>query len=92
MSEEPVAPHRAFRLKMEIEADDREALCGFLHSFVTSLYLDQISTGVTGGYSAGGTYSLTIDPDMTRDRWEADLERYIAYIDSRKHPLNPYKQ
>jgi hypothetical protein len=77
-------PHRAFTLRLEVEADDREALCGYLTNFVTELYMDKITSGVSGGYSAGATYSLTIDPGMTHERWVVDLEAYIASLDANK--------
>jgi len=79
MSDE--APHRAFRLKLDVEADDLDSLIGYLRGFETELYCDKVTTGVSGGYSSGATYSLTVDPSITHDIY---FERVDAWLASRE--------
>lgn len=80
---EPPKPRRAFVLDLKVEADDLDSLLGYLRSFETDLYLNRISTGVSGGYSAGSQYSLSIDETITHDSWAEALEKYIAWMDAR---------
>lgn len=83
MADEIKKPHRAYMLRLEVEADDLEALCGYLESFVTELYMGKVTSGVSGGYSAGSVYSLTIDHGMTHELWARDLEAYIAHLEDK---------
>lgn len=70
-------PRRAYELDLKVSADSRDDLCGYLHSFVTQLYMDQISNGASGGYSAGATYSLSVDESITHDSYVAALDDYL---------------
>lgn len=73
-------PRRAFRLTLKIEADDRIELANALYQFGSQLEADQISTGVWGGPSSGGIYELSIDPDMTHDRYFEGVRQYLESL------------
>ena len=76
----PVAPRRAFVLDLKVQADTLEDLIGYLRSFETDLFMNKISTGVSGGYSAGSIYSLSHDPAITHESWEIALNEYLTAI------------
>lgn len=80
MGETPPIPRRAFRLELKVEADSRKELIGFLRSFETSLHMDQVSTGATGGYSSGAIYSLDVDETITHDDWARVNEAYVRWL------------
>lgn len=77
----PKTPRRRYQLELNVGADSKEDLIGFLRSFQTELYMDRISTGVTGGYSSGGHYKLSIDERITHDSWAEDNERYVEWLE-----------
>lgn len=79
----PKTPRRAFALDLKVEADTLEDLIGYLRSFETDLYMGKVTHGVSGGYSAGSTYSLDVDETITHDSWAADNARYIQWLDQR---------
>jgi hypothetical protein len=71
-------PRRAFELELKIGADSRRDLCDFLTSFVTQLHMDQVTTGVSGGPSSGGSYSLSVDETITHDSYFAAIDQWLA--------------
>lgn len=76
----PVQPRRAYKLELKIEADDLESLIGYLRSFETELYMEKVTRGVSGGYSAGSIYSLDVDPTITHDSWAEANRLYVNWL------------
>lgn len=77
----PIPPRRAFRLTLDIEADSREELAAAVRSKALEIDMDQLTRGVYGGYSSGGTYALDVDESITHDSWADALELYLAELD-----------
>lgn len=79
----PPVPRRAYELDLKVGADSLDALIGYLRSFETDLHMGKISNGASGGYSAGSSYSLSIDESITHDSWAAANDRYVEYLNQR---------
>lgn len=77
-------PKRAYVLDLKVEADDLDSLVGYLRSFETDLYAGRISRGVSGGYSAGSVYSLTVNEGVTHETFIIALKAYLAKLDEAK--------
>lgn len=75
-------PERAYVLDLRVEADSLDDLIGYLRSFETELYMEQVSTGVSGGYSAGSIYSLKINEGVTHDSWWQEMQKYLPHLSS----------
>lgn len=72
------APHRAVELTLRIGANDDRALADALHTLETQLARSELSgSGVSGGPSFGWIYDIQRDPDMTPERYRADLREYL---------------
>jgi hypothetical protein len=72
-------PSRAFRLVLAIEADSRDDLARGLCSFADSVDRDEVTRGVSGGYSSGYIYELLVDPNQTHDSYFAKLDAHLAH-------------
>ena len=71
-------PHRAVELTPRIGANDDRALEDALRTFETQLARSELSgSGVSGGPSFGWIYDIQRDPDMTPERYRADLREYL---------------
>jgi len=79
MSDVP-PPHRRYRFQLDLQADDLKSLVADMRHYTTLLLQERITAGASGGYSSGASYALTIDEDMTHEKWEADLDAYLAQI------------
>jgi hypothetical protein len=75
MSEE--LPQRAFVLELKVGADTRDDLIGVLRQLEYEIGADKLTEGVSGGYSSGYSYKLTVDESMTHDRYTDELDRYM---------------
>lgn len=75
------APHRAFRLTLVLDADTMEALASALFNISIRADREEMTTGVSGGPSAGYTYELLTDPAMTHDEY---FRQVRAYLDGKK--------
>lgn len=71
------SPRRAYVFKVEIGADTRNDLIAVLRHLEFQISADKLSTGVSGGYSSGYTYSLDIDESITHDDFMAALNRWL---------------
>lgn len=76
-------PRRAYELDLKVGADSLDAMIGYLRSFETDLYMGKISNGVSGGYSAGSQYTLSIDESITHGSWAEANQRYVDWLDER---------
>lgn len=74
---ELASPHRAVRLKLEIEADSREDLRHALWHFDRTFDERQPPGGMSGGYSWGWIYTLAEDSGPSHDEYAAQLERWF---------------
>lgn len=57
-----------------IQADSREALIGDLLHFVHRLRSNDLSAGVSGGYSSGSVYAYRVNPDATHETYFRELD------------------
>lgn len=76
----PDEPRRAYVLDLKVQADTLDSLIGYLRTFETDLYMNKISRGVSGGYSAGSIYSLDVDETITHDAWAEANQRYVDWL------------
>lgn len=80
------APRRAYVLELKVEADTLKDLIGYLRNFETELYAGKVSTGVSGGYSSGAIYSLSVDETITHDSWAEAIEDYVHALSAKAAP------
>ena len=74
-------PRRAYRLTLELEADDERALESALFNLSNQVAAGEISNHcVSGGYSSGFTWKLEHDPEMTGDRYREELGAYVSAL------------
>ncbi len=76
----PEKPKRAVVLELRVEGDTRAGVVSLLEDFLRQIR-DRDgggSSSVTGGYSSGGYYGITVNPDMTHERYVKELEDYLA--------------
>jgi hypothetical protein len=81
MSETLKPPRRAYMLDLKVDADSLDDLIGYLRTFETDLYMGKVSKGISGGYSSGAIYDLSVDETITHESWVVALEAYINEID-----------
>lgn len=81
--EAPPVPRRAYELELKVGADSLDDLIGYLRTLETELHMGMISNGVSGGYSAGAVYSLSVDESITHDSWAAENQRYVDWLNER---------
>lgn len=69
------APRRRFELVLRAGGDTREDLVGMVNHLFDCF--DRGSKqGVTGGCSAGGWFQLLENPDMTNEKYFANIKEY----------------
>lgn len=71
------APHRAYRLKLDLEADTIDALESALRNIGLRAVMGELTSGVSGGVDSGHVYELTHDPTMTAERYQHELRDYV---------------
>lgn len=71
-------PRRAYVLKLDLQADSREALLSALQYVDFLVASEQISSGISAGYDASYTYSLDIDESITHDAYMAAINGWLA--------------
>lgn len=78
MPDRPTPPERRMQLTLDMYADDRDSLATALRRLADKVEIDQIGPGegASGGWSDGYSYRITEDPDMTGDRFRAELEEW----------------
>ena len=81
--QQPKPPNRQLELKIEIGADDTKALIRLLEHFQEQIVKGS-QTCVSGGYESGGSFSIERHVEQTHDKWETELEQYLAAMDKGK--------
>lgn len=71
------APYRRHTLMLQIGADSLDDLAAELRMFAHRAERDELGTGCIGGPSCGSTYSYVFDPDMTHERYFAEIDTYL---------------
>ena len=77
MSEER-KPHRAHTLALEIGADTLDDLAYALKAIREDVLRGQLSVGCSGSPSVGWTHNYHHDPEMTHERYFADIDAWLA--------------
>lgn len=72
-----VAPTRAVRLTLKLDADDMQELAWALRNIADRAERGDMTTGCTGGPSSGYIYELLHDPTITHDSYHAALRAYL---------------
>ena len=62
----------------KFQADTAERLADELRTFAMETDREQISTGVSGGPSAGVIYSYKINPEQTHDAYFQQIADWLA--------------
>lgn len=70
------APKRAYSIEIEVGADTKQDLIGQIKEIIRRLEEGSIQ-GVTGGYSVGSHFKLTVDENMTHDKYFEQNERWL---------------
>lgn len=70
-------PSRAFRLTLKLEADNKHELANALINMAHQIERDQLTIGVSGGYSSGAIYELLTNPEQTHQRYFEQLQEYL---------------
>lgn len=79
-------PSRAFELVLKLSADTKHDLVSALINFAHAIERDEITKGVSGGYSSGAIYELVSDPSQTHERY---FQLLSEYLDKRDKFINP---
>ncbi len=73
-----VAPVRAVRLTLMLEADSLRECCAALEQIAWAAERGELTTGSSGGYGSGYTYELLQNPAQTHERYFAELRKHLA--------------
>lgn len=73
-------PERAVRLTLDLQADNREAVLGALRHIGFLILSGRMSTGVSGGYDSGYTYTYKESDTPTHDEYATQLEQYLQHL------------
>lgn len=76
-----MAPRRAFCLTLELQADTREDMVNALINMAGEIDREELTTGVSGGYSSGAIYELLVNPEQTHAAW---FQHLLASLDEAK--------
>lgn len=79
-----MAVERAHTLILKFGADSREDMVRALRHLAMQMEKDEISVGLTGGYSWGGMWSYKTDPAMTHDAYFQQLNAELEAADAAK--------
>lgn len=75
-------PHRKIETKIEISADNNEALIGALKQLIFEVSIDRLpKSSVSGGYSYGWTITSTVDENQTHEQYAKELDAYLGSAD-----------
>lgn len=70
-------PRRSHELILQIGADTKRDLVNALRQMALEIDMDQLTAGVSGGYSSGAIYAYQHDPAITHDAYFAALEQKL---------------
>lgn len=71
-------PHRAVRIKLDLEADSREAIISALANIERRVAMHDLTEGCSGGYDSGYTYTYTEAERPTHDEYAQALKDWLA--------------
>lgn len=72
------APRRAHQLAVQVGADTVEDLAWSLRRLAEGVERGELTRGCSGGPSCGWTYEYRHDPEMTHERYFAEVDAYLA--------------
>lgn len=80
--DEPQRPHRRYQMTMSIGADSMEELRRSLEQWCFEMerygeIQERSYGGASGSPSAGYSYDIRFDPDMTPERYHEELKVYL---------------
>lgn len=73
-----IAPIRAFRLTLRLDADTKDELVHALEAIALRIEREELTVGLSGGVSSGYTYELLADPSKTHAQYFDELRQYLA--------------
>lgn len=79
------APHRAYRLKLDIEADTREALEQALEDILGRIDDESLGKGITGGQSFGYSHEIVVDETITPEGYSESNRQYLEALRERRN-------
>jgi hypothetical protein len=79
MPDQSTPPRRRLNLLLDLGADDLTELCHALRVLANDLEHDEreVREQTSGGYASGHHLSLTCVPEMTGDRFRAELADWM---------------
>jgi hypothetical protein len=72
------APKRAYHFTLDLHADDRAELAYALQRLADDVLAEAWVGQTSGGSSSGHHAVLTIDPEMSPERYQAALAEWMA--------------
>lgn len=70
-------PQRAHVLVMTLSADTADELAAELRRFADLILMGKVTTGATGGPASGSTYSYTVRPEQTHDKYFEEVKLWL---------------
>lgn len=80
------APHRGHELICKIGGDNAERVADELRSLAMRLERGEITQGCIGGSDVGSLYSYVHRPEMTHDKYFADLKAHLEAEKAKQQP------
>jgi hypothetical protein len=71
------APTRKYSIEIRAGADDLPSLCGEIRYILERIQEGSVE-GVGGGSSAGSHFKITVDPEMTHEKYFELNDQYLA--------------
>ena len=81
-------PKRAVRLTLKLDADTKNDLARELENIASMIDRDELTVGVSGGFSSGYIYELLHDPEQTHDKYFMELRDYLGIKIHETAPTN----
>lgn len=76
-------PKRRFEITMTVGGDTMKDAVRLIESFADGIMAGSTNQ-VSGGYSSGGHFKLTENPDMTHEKYAAALHDYLESAKGRE--------
>jgi hypothetical protein len=70
-------PQRACVLRLNLQADTREAVIDALNNIGIRIACEQMTTGVSGGYDSGYDYEYTESAEPSHDEYVKKLNAWL---------------
>lgn len=71
-------PHRAVRLKLDLEADDRMSMIQALENIGRRIAMQELTNGCSGGPDSGYIYTYTESEHPTAKEYREQLTDWLA--------------